>query len=159
MTFTHFFADTSKAVPPLQAVHDLSEPESVTSDLHETHFAAAASQAMAALQAVAEVKLWALAVLTPMPTEAASIKAARRNFRMRGSPLVNFVRAFRWSLWLNATYSHTRYCYRGDCEWRVNVCWHSAASADFCLRYAGTLAKSEWSRRALRFVFNSYSLL
>jgi hypothetical protein len=37
MTFTHFFADTSKAVPALQAVHDLSEPESVTSDLHETH--------------------------------------------------------------------------------------------------------------------------
>lgn len=46
MTFTHLLAEMSKAVPPLQAVHDLSEPESVTSDMHETHFAAAASQAM-----------------------------------------------------------------------------------------------------------------
>jgi hypothetical protein len=62
MTFTHFLAEMSKAVPPLLAVDDLSEPESVTSDLHETHFAAAASQAMAALQAVAAVKLWALVV-------------------------------------------------------------------------------------------------
>jgi hypothetical protein len=87
MTLKHLFADMSKAVPPLQAVHDLSEPPSVTSDLQETHFAAAASQAMAALQAVAEVKS-APAVLAPMPTETASIMAARRNFFMTDSPLV-----------------------------------------------------------------------
>ena len=54
-TFVHFLAVMSKAVPPLQAIHDLSEPASVTKPLHWTHFAAAASQAMAALHAVAEV--------------------------------------------------------------------------------------------------------
>jgi hypothetical protein len=87
MTLTHLFAEMSKAVPPLQAVHDLSEPESVTSDLHETHFAAAASQAIAPLQAVAEVKS-ALAVVALIPTAAASIDAARRNLLMTNSPLV-----------------------------------------------------------------------
>jgi hypothetical protein len=86
MTLTHLLAEMSKAVPPLQAVHDLSEPESVTSDLHETHFAAAASQAIAALQAVADVKS-ALAVTAPIPTKAATINAATKNFFITDSPL------------------------------------------------------------------------
>jgi len=76
----------SKAVPALQAVHDLSVLASVTNVLHWTHFAAAASQAMAALQAVAEVKLWALAVVAPMPTAAISIKAARKDFFIQRLP-------------------------------------------------------------------------
>jgi hypothetical protein len=135
MTFTHLLAEMSKAVPPLQAVHDFSEPESVTSDLHETHFAAAASQAMCALQAVAEVKLCALAVVAPIPTEAASIEAARKNFLTRDSPLVIIVRVSMVILVERDLLAHSP---RGDCERCVNVCWHFAASADFCLRYAGT---------------------
>jgi hypothetical protein len=77
VTATHLAAVMSKAVPALQALHDLSEPASVISASHLTHFPAFASQARAALQAVAEVKS-ALAVVAPMPNASANMTAANR---------------------------------------------------------------------------------
>jgi hypothetical protein len=53
VTFTHFATLMSKAVPALQALHDLTDFSSVIKDSHETHLAAAASHAWAALHAVA----------------------------------------------------------------------------------------------------------
>ena len=57
MTFTHLAAVMSKAVPALQDVQDLSAFASVTKALHCTHFAPAASQALAALLPEREVVL------------------------------------------------------------------------------------------------------
>jgi hypothetical protein len=62
VTFTHLTAVVSKAVPALQATHDLSNFPSVTRVLHATHLPAVASHAWARSQAVRDLKS-ALAVV------------------------------------------------------------------------------------------------
>jgi hypothetical protein len=67
--------------------------KSLISDLHETHFADATSQAMAALHAVPEVKV-ALAAEAPMPT-GCQYQRGQKEFSRNGLSIDDLVCAAR----------------------------------------------------------------